>query len=272
MIHGQALLPDLKITDSSEALLTGRAPPFRLSVRAVHRSGEPFEGVAFALSEPFVVSPPRRLPPLGWAARPCCRKRVGSRQCALPPVGALSVGGRGTVQTLHPSATTADVRHWHAWLTIWPSRQGRHAVLDTPRTAPAWAACSPRAACSGCPWAPPQVATARVKGAAKLEIPHVDDHVSKIDCVGLQVRRQGSGRSRPGARAQRAAPISRRGTASCGAWRRAGGSLAVFVRQELYMPPEFSAASPLSLCRPRRSWRTSRQQPSLQGFQTSTFQ
>ena len=56
MIHGQALLPDLKITDSSEALLTGRAPPFRLAVRAVHRSGEPYEGVAFALSDPFVVS------------------------------------------------------------------------------------------------------------------------------------------------------------------------------------------------------------------------
>lgn len=138
MIHGQALLPDLKITgarlaadfggvgrcrcpaslalhacqapvlhaggppwplsqplpspptDSSEALLTGRAPPFRLAVRAVHRSGEPFEGVQYALSEPFVV------------------------------------------------------------------------------------------------------ATARVKGAAKLEIPHVDDHVSKIDCVGLQVRVQGA--------------------------------------------------------------------------------
>lgn len=65
MIHGQALLPDLKITDSSEALLTGRAPPFRLSVRAVHRSGEQFEGVAFALSEPFVVSQPGLL---GWVA------------------------------------------------------------------------------------------------------------------------------------------------------------------------------------------------------------
>lgn len=88
MIHGQALLPDLKITDSSEALLTGRAPPFRLAVRAVHRTGEPFHGIAFSLSDPFVV------------------------------------------------------------------------------------------------------ATARVKGAAKLEIPHVDDHVSKIDCVGLQVRRR----------------------------------------------------------------------------------
>lgn len=39
------------------------------------------------------------------------------------------------------------------------------------------------------------MATARVKGAAKLEIPHVDDHVSKIDCVGLQVRWQSAGGS-----------------------------------------------------------------------------
>ena len=29
MISGQAMLPDLKVTESSEALLTGRAPPFR---------------------------------------------------------------------------------------------------------------------------------------------------------------------------------------------------------------------------------------------------
>ena len=63
MIHGQALLPDLKITDSSEALLTGRAPPFRLAVRAVHRSGEQFEGVEFALSDPFVVSEQRECQP-----------------------------------------------------------------------------------------------------------------------------------------------------------------------------------------------------------------
>lgn len=89
LLPAPALTPQLlhpAPPDSSEALLTGRAPPFRLAVRAVHRSGEPFEGVQYALSEPFVV------------------------------------------------------------------------------------------------------ATARVKGAAKLEIPHVDDHVSKIDCVGLQVR------------------------------------------------------------------------------------
>ena len=84
--HGQAVLPDLKVTDSSEALLTGRAPPFRLLVRAVRRTGDSVSHIRFALSEPFVV------------------------------------------------------------------------------------------------------ATARVKGAAKLEIPHMEDHVSKIDCLGVQTQ------------------------------------------------------------------------------------
>ena len=37
---------------------------------------------------------------------------------------------------------------------------------------------------------PPQVATARVKGAAKLEIPHLEDHVSKIECVGVQTQKK----------------------------------------------------------------------------------
>lgn len=35
-----------------------------------------------------------------------------------------------------------------------------------------------------------QVATARVKGAAKVEIPHIDDHVSKIECVGVQTQKK----------------------------------------------------------------------------------
>ena len=82
------MLPDLKVTDSSEALLTGRAPPFRLLARAVRRGGEPLPGVSPVLSEPFVV------------------------------------------------------------------------------------------------------ATARVKGAAKAEIPHVDDSVSKIEGLGVQTQRK----------------------------------------------------------------------------------
>ncbi|KAL4539615.1 hypothetical protein Ndes2437B_g02021 [Nannochloris sp. 'desiccata'] len=59
MIAGQAMLPDLKVTDSSEALLTGRAPPFRLLARVVQRGGLPFPGVAPVLSEPFVVATAR---------------------------------------------------------------------------------------------------------------------------------------------------------------------------------------------------------------------
>jgi hypothetical protein len=88
MIHGQAMLPDLKVTDSSEALLTGRAPPFRLLARAVRRGGAPLLGVAPVLSEPFVV------------------------------------------------------------------------------------------------------ATARVKGAVKAEIPHVDDHISKLEGLGVQTQKK----------------------------------------------------------------------------------
>jgi hypothetical protein len=70
--HGQAILPDLKITDSSEALLTGRAPPFRLVVRAVRRTGELFPGILPALSEPFVVGGPPCTPSgglsRGWSS------------------------------------------------------------------------------------------------------------------------------------------------------------------------------------------------------------
>lgn len=88
IIAGQAMLPDLKVTDSSEALLTGRAPPFRLLARVVLRGGIAVTGVAPVLSEPFVV------------------------------------------------------------------------------------------------------ATARVKGAAKAEIPHVNDHISKVEGLGIQTQKK----------------------------------------------------------------------------------
>ena len=63
-----------------------------------------------------------------------------------------------------------------------------------------WEALDPGPTCPQCLTAhrchppPPlprvQVATARVKGAAKVEIPHVDDHVSKIECVGVQTQKK----------------------------------------------------------------------------------
>lgn len=54
---GCAMLQDLHITDSSEAMLSGRKPPFRLLVKAISRAtGQPLPSVHKAVSEGFVVA------------------------------------------------------------------------------------------------------------------------------------------------------------------------------------------------------------------------
>lgn len=53
--HGRVVLPDLYVSDSSEALLSGRKPPFRLVVRARHKRGQHI-AVRPAVSEAFVVA------------------------------------------------------------------------------------------------------------------------------------------------------------------------------------------------------------------------
>jgi hypothetical protein len=52
---GVAVLPDLHISDSSEAMLSGRKPPFRLLVKAVHLRGAHIN-IRHAVSEGFVVA------------------------------------------------------------------------------------------------------------------------------------------------------------------------------------------------------------------------
>jgi Calmodulin binding protein-like len=52
LVKGTAVLPELQITDSSEALLSGRKPPFRLVVRAGGGAGR----IRHAVSEGFVVA------------------------------------------------------------------------------------------------------------------------------------------------------------------------------------------------------------------------
>ena len=53
--RGQAPLSDLQVTTSSEALLCGKAPTFRLLVWAVDNLGEPVSNVTYVVSENFVV-------------------------------------------------------------------------------------------------------------------------------------------------------------------------------------------------------------------------
>ncbi|EFJ53210.1 hypothetical protein VOLCADRAFT_115791 [Volvox carteri f. nagariensis] len=57
--HGTAKLSDLALTTSSEALLSGKAPTFRLLVWAVKEDGEPVPYVTYVVSESFVVATKR---------------------------------------------------------------------------------------------------------------------------------------------------------------------------------------------------------------------
>jgi hypothetical protein len=53
--HGRVVLQDLAVTDSSEAMLSGRKPPFRLVVRAKRKGGQHLS-IRPAVSEAFVVA------------------------------------------------------------------------------------------------------------------------------------------------------------------------------------------------------------------------
>ena len=56
---GVAYLPDLSVTGSSEAILQGQKPPFRLMARAVSAAdGSRAVHIRPAISEAFVVRPP----------------------------------------------------------------------------------------------------------------------------------------------------------------------------------------------------------------------
>eukprot|EP00798_Chlamydomonas_sp_ICE-L_P031947 gene31947-17902_t len=57
--RGQGPLSDLSVTTSSEALLAGKAPTFRLLVWAVDIRGEPAPNVTYVVSESFVVATKR---------------------------------------------------------------------------------------------------------------------------------------------------------------------------------------------------------------------
>jgi hypothetical protein len=57
--NGQAPLSDLQCTTSSEALLLGKAPTFRLLVWAIDRHGTPLTHVTYVVSESFVVATKR---------------------------------------------------------------------------------------------------------------------------------------------------------------------------------------------------------------------
>lgn len=57
LVSSRAVLPDLRVTDSSEAMLSGRKPPLRLMMRAVYKdTNQPVPHIRHAISEGFVVA------------------------------------------------------------------------------------------------------------------------------------------------------------------------------------------------------------------------
>lgn len=93
--EGRVLLSDLQVTDSSEALLSGRKPPFRLLVRAVHKDGRSLK-IRHAVSEGFVVATRR--------TRTANKVEIPSVE---DPVQKLEHMGRETVKKLQDLRTAA---------------------------------------------------------------------------------------------------------------------------------------------------------------------
>lgn len=77
MQEGRVLLPDISITGSSEAILQGQKPPFRLLARAVSsQDGSRASHIRPTVSEPFVV----RVSPSSPAVPAyCCMRGAGTR-------------------------------------------------------------------------------------------------------------------------------------------------------------------------------------------------
>jgi Calmodulin binding protein-like len=57
LVKGMAVLPDVHVTDSSEALLSGRKPPFRLLARAIKTSGNTPGGSSKSSQAPAAAMP-----------------------------------------------------------------------------------------------------------------------------------------------------------------------------------------------------------------------
>lgn len=129
LTSSRAVLPDLRVTDSSEAMLSGRKPPLRLMMRAVYKDTlQPVPHIRHAISEGFVV-----------AVRGPLRRTVTN--CPLLVVLHMHLSSGSRTRTLAPS--------------------GHHAAAA-------------------------RLQTRRTRTAGKVEIPSVEDHVSKLEHMGRE--------------------------------------------------------------------------------------
>eukprot|EP00798_Chlamydomonas_sp_ICE-L_P011523 gene11523-34235_t len=110
--NGKGILPDLHVTDSSEAILSGRKPPFRLLVRAMLPENRPNLKIRHAISEGFVVAT-RRTRTAGKLAKLTSRPQVDDLVILVnwsveDHVSKLEHMGKETVKKLQDIRTVAQ--------------------------------------------------------------------------------------------------------------------------------------------------------------------
>lgn len=103
--RGQAPLSDLQCTTSSEALLCGKAPTFRLLVWALDPQGNHLNSITYVVSENFVVATKR--------VKHAIKSDI---PCVADHVSKLVHIGKATVDKL------LDLRQVRGWAAGWYTR------------------------------------------------------------------------------------------------------------------------------------------------------
>ena len=137
------------LADSSEAMLSGRKPPFRLLVKAVHLRGAHIN-VRHAVSEGFVVATRR------------------TRTAGKVRVAVDAATGEG-VQALMRAHPVACLLLGERPLALVPLPAGAHGSYHSHSGKSFQTKCCTRTA-----WRP------------QVEIPNVDDHISKLEHMGKE--------------------------------------------------------------------------------------
>ncbi|PRW58095.1 CSE family protein [Chlorella sorokiniana] len=129
LVGGAAQLPDLSVTGSSEALLSGQRPPFALLVRALQGgegagAGERVAAIPPLVSEGFVVATPR-VRSASKKAVPALGDHVSKLNCAkLKDLrrAASDAGVQGLALPLAAVNTVGEFRQLAVWAQEDPSR------------------------------------------------------------------------------------------------------------------------------------------------------
>ena len=175
-----AQLPELHVSDSSEAMLSGRKPPFRLLVRAVASDGRKVN-IRHAVSEGFVVRASH------FVLKSLNSRLISSVNLIIVSNSSALICKGGHIQKL----LVLDKQQKQPLSSIFQEEQPARSCFQKKGIANTLCQVSTLAHVllsysSSINILNTQVATRRTRTAGKVEIPNVDDHVSKLEHMGKE--------------------------------------------------------------------------------------